>query len=91
MFFYAIIFYLLYCIVRNLYKGHYTNTNINKTSHQIQQKIPNLNNIVSKDSYWAPEDTKGQQRVFKYPHYYGYGTESGFHYGEPYYLRTVNY
>ena len=39
----------------------------------------------------ASENTKGQQRVFKYPHYYGYGTASGFHYGEPFYLRTVDY
>ena len=51
------------------------------------------NNSVTTDgeSNWAPENLKGEQRVFKYPHYYGYGTGSGFHYGEPYYVRSVNY
>lgn len=51
------------------------------------------NNSVSSDGRynWAPENLKGTQRVFKYPNYYGYGTGSGFHYGEPYYVRTVNY
>ena len=51
------------------------------------------NNSVSSSFYreWAPEDLKNKLRVFKYPHYYGYGTGSGFHYGEPYYVRKVNY
>ena len=51
------------------------------------------NNSVTGDSRynWAPEEMKGKPRVFKYPHYYGYGTGSGFHYGEPYYIRTVDY
>jgi hypothetical protein len=50
------------------------------------------NSVSGDDRYnWAPENMKGQQRVFKYPHYYGYGTGSGFHYGEPYYVRTVDY
>jgi len=54
-----------------------------------------LTNSVSRDNThmhnWAPEDLKGKQRIFKYPHYYGYGTGSGFNYGEPYYMRTVDY
>ena len=33
----------------------------------------------------------GKARLFKYPHYYGYGVGNGFHYGEPYYVRTVKY
>lgn len=50
------------------------------------------NSVTSDDQHnWAPENLKGDQRVFKYPHYYGYGTGSGFHYGEPYYVRSVNY
>lgn len=55
------------------------------------------NNTVSTDTMdgetgnWAPESLKGKPRVYKYPHYYGYGTGSGFHYGEPYYVRTVDY
>lgn len=51
------------------------------------------NNSVSRDDRYnfAPESLKGKERVFKYPHYYGYGTGSGFHYGEPYYRRTVEY
>jgi hypothetical protein len=51
------------------------------------------NNSVSGDDRfnWSPENLKGKQRVFKYPNYYGYGTGSGFHYGEPYYVRTVDY
>ena len=50
------------------------------------------NSVSSDDRYnWAPENLKGQQRVFKYPHYYGYGTGSGFHYGEPFYVRSVQY
>lgn len=51
------------------------------------------NNSVSGDDRFnlAPNDLKGTPRVFKYPHYYGYGTASGFHYGEPYYTRTVDY
>lgn len=51
------------------------------------------NNSVSGDCRYkyAPEDSKTKNRVYKYPHYYGYGTGSGFHYGEPYYTRTVNY
>jgi hypothetical protein len=51
------------------------------------------NNSVSSANYraWAPEELKGKMRVFKYPHYYGYGTGSGFHYGEPYYVRSVDY
>lgn len=51
------------------------------------------NNSVSSDGQtnWAPNNTMGKQRVFKYPHYYGYGTGSGFNYGEPYYVRTVDY
>ena len=40
---------------------------------------------------WAPDSIKGKTRVYKMPNYYGYGTGSGFHYGEPYYLRTVDY
>lgn len=51
------------------------------------------NNSVSSDGQtnWAPESLKGTPRIYKYPHYYGYGTPSGFHYGEPYYIRTVDY
>lgn len=50
------------------------------------------NSVTSDDRYnWAPDDLKGKTRVFKYPHYYGYGTGSGFHYGEPYYTRSVDY
>ncbi len=40
---------------------------------------------------FAPEELKNKVRVFKYPHYYGYGTDSGIYYGEPYYTRNVNY
>ncbi len=51
------------------------------------------NNSVTQDCgyKYASESLKGKPRVYKYPHYYGYGTGSGFHYGEPYYTRTVNY
>lgn len=51
------------------------------------------NNSVSGDCRYkfAPETLKNKQRAFKYPHYYGYGTGSGFHYGEPYYTRTIDY
>lgn len=55
------------------------------------------NNSVSTDTLdgesnnWAPESLKGTDRVFKYPNYYGYGTGEWFHYGEPYYVRNVNY
>ena len=50
------------------------------------------NSVTGDDRYnWAPENLKGEQRVFKYPNYYGYGTGSGFHYGEPYYVRSVDY
>lgn len=51
------------------------------------------NNSVSGDCRYrfAPDELMGKHRAFKYPHYYGYGTGSGFHYGEPYYTRTVNY
>jgi len=51
------------------------------------------NNSVSGDGRYnfAPEELKNKLRAFKYPHYYGYGTGSGFHYGEPYYTRKVDY
>lgn len=51
------------------------------------------NNSVSGDCRYnfAPEELKNKLRAFKYPHYYGYGTGSGFHYGEPYYTRKVDY
>ena len=50
------------------------------------------NSVSSDDRYNnAPESLKGVERVFKYPNYYGYGAGGAHHYGEPYYLRTVNY
>ena len=49
------------------------------------------NSVSTDDNGWASESLKGKKRIFKYPNYYGYGTGSGFNYGEPYYQRTVNY
>lgn len=58
--------------------------------------VPNTcgsNNSVTGDcsASKAPKSKMGTERLYKYPHYYGMGTGSGFSYGEPYYVRTVQY
>lgn len=49
------------------------------------------NNTVSSSgcTVYADENTKNTPRIFKYPNYYGYGSPSPFHYGEPFYERTT--
>jgi len=58
--------------------------------------VPNScgsNNSVTGDctGLTAPKSMMGSERLYKYPHYYGMGTGSGFSYGEPYYVRSVKY
>lgn len=49
---------------------------------------PHLDLFGVRSKIYAPEKLKKGCRVFKYPHYYGFGCGFGRCYGEPYYIRT---
>ena len=66
--------------------------NCSDTNRCISNECGSNNSVTQAcgHEFSSPEDM-GKCKVYKYPHYYGYGTNNGFHYGEPYYMRKVKY